>query len=303
MEGLAVLGGLEGLEGLEGFRRFRWGKVIVTLKAADPLAGGILQLGRQCGMLWGAALAVGAEAYRRCEDPDKAVGLAVKSTQSLIESFTERTNTVDCRDITGTDFNKPLQMLRYMLFRAKGCFNLAEDWMPEAISAAEKGLSFDLDNLPEQPLSCASEAVRRMGGSEEEVAMVAGLAGGMGLSGHGCGALGAAIWVNSLAWVRENPDKSPYKNPAARKTLAAFQEATGGELRCSEICGRRFETLEEHTAFIKKGGCGKLLEVLTASGPRRILELFNRSKGVTSRKGLSEHGFRGASGNGPRSFH
>jgi hypothetical protein len=65
-------------------------------------------------MLWGAALAVGAEAYRRCEDPDKAVGLAVKATQSLIESFTARTNTVDCREITGTDFNKPLQMLRYM---------------------------------------------------------------------------------------------------------------------------------------------------------------------------------------------
>ena len=30
-------------------------------RAADPLAGGIMQRGQQCGMLWGATLAVGAE--------------------------------------------------------------------------------------------------------------------------------------------------------------------------------------------------------------------------------------------------
>lgn len=234
-------------------------------RAADPLAGGILRLGHQCGMLWGAALAVGAEAYRRCNDPDKAVGLAVKATQNLVNFFTDRTDTVDCRDITGTDFNQPLQMLRYMIFRAKGCFNLAEDWAPEAIDAAERGLSVDPTDLPERPLSCASEVVRRMGGSEEEATMVAGLAGGLGLSGHGCGALGAAVWMNSLAWARENPEKTPYDNPAAKKTLAAFQEATGGELRCRELCGRRFETVEEHTMFIENGGCGKLMAVLTAS--------------------------------------
>ena len=38
-------------------------------KAIDPLAGGILQQGYQCGMLWGASMAVGAEAYRRNNDP------------------------------------------------------------------------------------------------------------------------------------------------------------------------------------------------------------------------------------------
>nr|NQU91272.1 hypothetical protein [Bacteroidota bacterium] len=31
--------------------------------ASDPLAGGIMQQGYQCGLLWGSALAVGAEAY------------------------------------------------------------------------------------------------------------------------------------------------------------------------------------------------------------------------------------------------
>ena len=32
--------------------------------AAAPLAGGIMQHGYQCGMIWGAALAAGAQAYR-----------------------------------------------------------------------------------------------------------------------------------------------------------------------------------------------------------------------------------------------
>ena len=75
----------------------------------------------------------------------------------------------------------------------------------------------------------------------------------------------AAIWLNSLAWARENPGKTPYKNPAAKQTLAAFQEATGGEMLCHKICGRRFETLEEHAAFVQHGGCEKLLDVLAAA--------------------------------------
>ena len=33
-------------------------------EAAAPLAGGIMNHGFQCGMLWGASLAAGAEAYR-----------------------------------------------------------------------------------------------------------------------------------------------------------------------------------------------------------------------------------------------
>ena len=33
-------------------------------RAAAPLAGGIMNYGYQCGIVWGAALAAGAQAYR-----------------------------------------------------------------------------------------------------------------------------------------------------------------------------------------------------------------------------------------------
>ncbi len=231
-------------------------------QAADPLAGGILQKGHQCGMLWGATLAVGAEAFRRCESCREATALAIRATQHLLDSFAERTNTHDCREITKTDFSKKWQMVRYMLFRARRCFDLAEDWAPEALQAAEKGLSQEMVNLPGQPISCASEVVTKMGASEEQQAMVAGFAGGMGLSGNACGALAAAIWMNSMAWMRENPGESPYFNPRAKSTLDEFYDFTDGEILCEKIAGRRFETVEEHSEYVRGGGCAKLMDTL-----------------------------------------
>jgi hypothetical protein len=42
----------------------------------------------------------------------------------------------------------------------------------------------------------------------------------------------------------------------------AFYEESDYEIQCEKICGRRFNSLEEHTEFIKEGGCQKLIRVL-----------------------------------------
>lgn len=230
--------------------------------AADPLAGGILQKGHQCGMLWGAALALGAETYRRAKDSPQATTVAIRATWHMLESFSARTNTVSCRKITGTDFSSKWQMMRYMLFRTHRCFGLAEKWGPEAVQAAMESLEQTPNGTPHEALSCAAETARRMGASEEEAATVAGFAGGLGLSGHGCGALAAAIWIKSLTWSRENPGESPFFNPEAKAVLEAFTEAMGPEMECHRICGRRFATVAEHTAFVKDGGCREVMDVL-----------------------------------------
>lgn len=47
------------------------------------LAGGIMQEVYQCGMLWGAALGVGAESYRRHDDPARAIATAITATQCI----------------------------------------------------------------------------------------------------------------------------------------------------------------------------------------------------------------------------
>jgi hypothetical protein len=101
-----------------------------------------------------------------------------------------------------------------------------------------------------------------MGASEEEVLMVAGFAGGLGLSGSGCGALAAAVWMNALIHNRKQTGKSAGFDPGTDLTLKAFYEETDYEIECNKICGRRFETLDEHSEFLKNGGCKKLINVL-----------------------------------------
>lgn len=231
--------------------------------AADPLAGGILQQGYQCGMLWGASLAVGAESFRRCGDRGRAAGMAIKATQHIMKSFIDRTKSADCLDITHCDWSSKFSIAKYF-FSGKvfSCFKLAEKWAPDAITSAAEGLSLDQSDLPEQPISCASEVVRRMGGSDAEMVMVSGFAGGLGLSGNGCGALSAAVWMNTLARIRENNYKSSLSDPVSEKMLNVFFEATGHEMECRTITGKCFKTIDEHTEFIKNGGCDKLIQVL-----------------------------------------
>jgi hypothetical protein len=50
-----------------------------------------------------------------------------------------------------------------------------------------------------------------------------------------------------------------------KSTLKAFDDATGGEMLCQKITGRRFRTVGEHTEFIKDGGCAVLIDRLARS--------------------------------------
>jgi len=113
-----------------------------------------------------------------------------------------------------------------------------------------------------------------MGAREEHMLMVAGFAGGLGLSGNACGALSAAIWLNTLQWDKTHTKKSNYPNPMADKTLNAFFSETDYEFKCSDICGANFNSIEEHSEFIKNGGCEKLINVLAQ--PIAITENLNQ---------------------------
>ncbi len=232
-------------------------------RAIDPLAGGILQQGYQCGMLWGASMAVGAESFRRHSDIGTAMAVAIRATQHLMKSFENISKCIECEDFTKTNFKNKLSFAKYV-FTGKflSCFNLAEKWAPEAIEAAIEGLKSEPEELNLPIISCASEVVKKMGANDEEMVMVAGFAGGLGLSGSGCGALSAAIWMTILELVRKEKWKSSFSDPDSEKILQKFNEATDYELECGKICGNRFKTIDDHSKFIKNGGCKKLIDVL-----------------------------------------
>jgi hypothetical protein len=194
--------------------------------------------------------------------------MAMTSAQNITVSFSGRAKTLDCRDIIGFNFQNKLSMAEFMLVSLPAnfsniiCMNLAERWAPEAIQSAKDGLTLKNDS-PQLPLSCASEVAKKMGANNEQIVTVAGLAGGIGLSGHACGALGAAIWLSSLAWCKEHPGESGYLNPKSKKILNAFNSVTSSEMLCSKISGYSFKTVKDHTEFIKNGGCANLIDVLS----------------------------------------
>lgn len=232
-------------------------------KASDPLAGGMAQEGYQCGMLWGSALSIGAESYRKNNDLNRGVAQAISGVRHLLDSFIEITKSANCSVITNCDFNSKFGLVKFMLSgKPLICFNLAEKWAPEAILAAKKGMEELPADLPANSISCASEVVRMMGGTDEEMVMVAGFAGGLGLSGNACGALSAAIWYKTLVRVREGSYKFVLNDPVSEKIKEKFLENTSYKMECSKICGKQFNSINEYSEFVRSGGCSNIITLL-----------------------------------------
>ena len=144
-------------------------------QAVDLMAGGILQLGYQCGILWGASAAIGAESFRRNENQGQAIGISIKSTQHIMESFVVKAKSIECGDITETDFSNKWSFAKYMITgKFLSCFKLAEKWAPEAIEAAHEGLLLGHQVSNPQSISCASEVIKKMGGSIEARSVIDG---------------------------------------------------------------------------------------------------------------------------------
>ena len=231
--------------------------------AAMPLAGGIMQHGYQCGMLWGATLAAGAQAYRLLGPGPQAETAAIIAAQRLADSFRARTNNVNCLEITGTNWQKKTSSMKFML---KGgpirCFRMAAGYAPEAYSAINTALPEKHIEAPSPPVSCAAMLAQKMGVSDMHTVMAAGFAGGIGLSGGACGALGAAIWIIGMNSSKERVGKVDFKDPRAIDAIDRFLKSADSEFECSEIVGRRFENIGDHAGYLRDGGCSKIIEVL-----------------------------------------
>lgn len=240
-------------------------------RASDLLAGGLANRGYQCGMLWGCSLSIGAECFRKYQDPSIAADVTISTVEKIITSFVEKTGTPDCRTMTRCDFSKPWGLIKYMiLYLPKGvtnsiCFNVAEQWLPVAAGLAKTRIAEKQNRRTTEVISCASQVVKMAGGSDEECATVAGFAGGLGLSGNACGALAAIIWFRLLGWSRDNPGKVPsyFNNKIVNKHLKTFLTETNKEMKCSKICGKQFTSVEEHSDFVRQGGCSRIIEMLS----------------------------------------
>ena len=236
-------------------------------QAAMPLAGGIMQYGYQCGMIWGATLAAGAQAYRLLGPGPQAETAAIIAAQRLVESFRARNKSINCLEITGIDkSSSAIQMMTYFLIKGGtiGCMRRAARYAQEAFSEINAALSEKPIEAPSPPVSCAAMLAQKIGVSDMHTVMVAGLAGGIGLSGGACGALGAAIWIIGMNSLKEGVGKIDYKNPSGLDAIDKFIKCTDHEFECSKIVGRKFENIGDHAGYLRDGGCSKIIEVLAA---------------------------------------
>jgi len=235
--------------------------------AVMPLAGGIMQQGYQCGMLWGAALAAGAQAYRLWGPGPQAETAAVIASQRALEAFRAHTGEINCAEIVELNWKAPTKgrLLKFFLKGGPiGCFRMAANYAPIAYDEIEAALSDKPIETPAPPVSCAALLAKQMGASDLHTVMAAGLAGGIGLSGGACGALGAAIWLIGLKSSEAGDGKISFNDPAASAAIERFLESADYEFECAKIVGRQFENVADHAAYVREGGCAKIIEALAA---------------------------------------
>jgi len=169
---------------------------------------------------------------------------------------------VNCLEITQTDWNDKWQIAKFML---KGgtiaCTRRVMGFARVAYDVIEQALAEAPDAAPSGGGSCAGKMAREMGGSELRVVVAVGLAGGIGMSGSGCGALGAKIWLDGIGDV-EQPSGMNMMTPRSAATFERFYRVTDHELECAAIVGQKFESIEDHTAHVCFGGCSAIIDTL-----------------------------------------
>lgn len=244
--------------------------------AVKPLAGGLMGYGYQCGMLWGAALAAGAQSYRLNGTGPQAEAAGVVAAQKLVEAFRAHNKHIDCSELTEMNWKEASSSQgakKIFKFFLKGgpimCFSMTAKYGRVAFNEMMVTLSDNHVEAPPPPVSCAALLAQKMGVSDLHAVMAAGLAGGIGLSGSACGALGAAIWIAGMNGSQEVETKGDvgdlYNNPEAIAVIERYLASADYEFECSKIVGRKFENVADHAAYLRTGGCAKIIEALAVS--------------------------------------
>jgi hypothetical protein len=240
--------------------------------ATMPLAGGIEQMGYQCGQLWGAALAAGAQAYRLYGPGPQAETAAIIATQRLVDAFRTNYKAIDCLELTELnlrDIDAGLQSKQILKYLARGgpirCFAMTAGYARTAISEINAAYAANHHEALTPPVSCAALLAQKLGASDLHTVMAAGLAGGIGLSGGACGALGAAIWLIEMNRAQEGTGKVQYNSPEATEAIDRFLRSTDYEFECAKIAGRKFEDAGDHARYLREGGCAVVINALATA--------------------------------------
>jgi hypothetical protein len=170
-------------------------------QAIHAFSGGFMNLGHACGLLTGAALATGFLARSLFNDEKKITEATLYTAIQITNEYPELSGSIDCRDITGISVATHNGRFKYLKQgKAKMCGRLHIKWAPQAHDLIEKSLTeFESFNSSKECTNCAVLTMKNLVNRgiirKEDSMLVAGMAGGVGLSGNVCGALAAGIFA------------------------------------------------------------------------------------------------------------
>lgn len=232
--------------------------------AVMPLAGGIAMMGYQCGQVWGGALAAGARANELYGPGAVARTAALGASVRLAARFAGTYTSLNCSDVTGLEWKDAdtKGVAKYIVTGGPiKCFGMTASYAQVARAEIDAEFCGAPPEPPPGPVSCASLLLERLGASEQRAAMVAGFAGGIGLSGEACGALGAALWFMSIR-KQEEGGKVEFTGLSVDALIQRFLGTIEGDFECASIVGRKFSGVEDHAAYVAAGGCARLIDAL-----------------------------------------
>ncbi len=266
-------------------------------QAIDPLTGGIAGYGAACGFYWGASVYFARRAEREGLGPAGIAQVSLAATRKLIDRTRASGIAVDCADFLRQP--APWRLVPYVaMVKMVRCVKHLNQLIPTIEAIADDALaqaqSAATAAEPAQP-NCAVMACRstlRALGTEDHGTsdMVAGWGGGLGCTGNGCGALGAAIFALGIKYyeratardgtplmrVLKSQPGVPYSNDVL--LLVDLFRTRFGQLTCREIVNKDFSSPEDFGQHVRSTGCGDVMD---------FLHLTLRNQGILAR--LSGH--------------
>ncbi|MGB2845140.1 MAG: C-GCAxxG-C-C family (seleno)protein [Candidatus Aminicenantaceae bacterium] len=255
-------------------------------QAIDPLSGGLLgSLDSACGILWGASLAAGIRAYNKFDEIDVAGAAAVYATKRIVDEYKkENEYPIDCRDILGLK-SKKWNFFKFLFKNGMSiCYGNMIKWELRFNEIIDYSLNeFDSKMITRKPINCACDCMKKVAEAinldiSNYEHIPAGLSGGIGLHGNGCGALGAAIFTQCLKYYIGRKKKSrdsmfrshlqglkigdSWKNPS-RRLHQAFMEKFG-TMYCKKITKTSFSTIDDLSEYLSSGGCKEVIDSLAS---------------------------------------
>ena len=247
-------------------------------QAIHAFSGGFLHSGRACGLLSGSALAAGVLARTRFSDQRARIHATLAATIGLARSHPALSGSVNCQTITETELTTWRGRLSYLMRgKAAHCGRLHVEWTSRAHRLIEESFRQAVDTPVSRCDNCAvatlGKCASAVGIPAEDVSIVAGLAGGLGLLGNVCGALAAGVFALGATHyiARSNAPRDSRARGAVAELSSAARKGPPGELhrsfcgrfgsdQCMKIVGRRFENVDDHARFIAEGGCATIVD-------------------------------------------